>query len=116
MRVQAHGRSEARPHHGGVSFPNAYLLTPALCSRFAVCEILMGCGSCFNDDPVLLIPLHLHIWFAHVNVTMCATRLPLRIRFSVFTNEEERFAWNRTVSRLGEMRTAEYWRLKSDSK
>ena len=28
---------------------------------------------------------------------------------SIFTGEEELFAWDRTVSRLTEMQTAQYW-------
>ena len=28
---------------------------------------------------------------------------------SLFTGEEEMFAWDRTVSRLTEMQTAQYW-------
>ena len=28
---------------------------------------------------------------------------------SIFTGEEEMFAWDRTVSRLTEMQTAQYW-------
>jgi protein AFG1 len=30
---------------------------------------------------------------------------------SIFSGEDERFAWRRLVSRLHEMQTAEYWRM-----
>lgn len=30
---------------------------------------------------------------------------------SVFTGEDEMFAWRRTVSRLAEMQTSDYWAL-----
>ena len=30
---------------------------------------------------------------------------------SIFTGEDEKFAWQRVVSRLSEMQTTEYWEM-----
>ena len=65
-------------------------------------SVLMDDSNTVGNQVILNLPLLTTVSFNHFLLLQAA---------SIFTGEEELFAYDRTVSRLSEMQTQDYWNM-----
>lgn len=89
-------------------------------TRLFVCLFVLGLSTCikfmeqlvcFLSNFVVLFAILLPCIILSPEDQSCMFQASVQQHASIFTGEEELFAFDRTVSRLTEMQTQEYWNL-----